>query len=274
MATGYVKVHREVMDHPVFDDEWLLKVFLWCIMQANFREGRVQRGSFTTGRFEAARLLKADPSRVYRAFKRLESLGCIKVASNTRFTIVSVCNYSTYQSDEETQRTAESKPQKSNNKKDDLTPLFPGTSDYFEAPERTTIEQRSNNDRTLIEEGKNAKKGRKRDTSQPRPQVTVETVTIPPALDTTDARAALSRWLDYKRIRREAYKSASFVENLLAEFAPHGAAAFIQSVNASMGRNYAGVFPPKGTPNGKPRIGPGQTYDPNAAIHDPEHGKI
>jgi hypothetical protein len=73
MATGYVKLHRESMDHPVFDDPWLWKVFTWCIMRANFadsqyKDGPVERGSFKTGRNAAAESLNASKkARLYFA---------------------------------------------------------------------------------------------------------------------------------------------------------------------------------------------------------------
>ena len=131
---GYVKLYREAEDHPVFDDPWLWKVFCWCIMRANYKDGRDSRGSFTTGRFRAAEQLRATPSRVYEAWQRLERLGCITVKADSQCTTITVCNYSTYQSDDE------SKQQQSNN-------------------EATAKQQQSNNEATQIERREEWKKG-------------------------------------------------------------------------------------------------------------------
>lgn len=115
MGAGYVKTHRESMEHAVFDDPWLWKVFSWCVMRANFRDsntssGLVKRGSFTTGRIRAADELKMSPSRVYRLLHKLEDLGSIKIDANSGWTTVTVCNYDTYQSDDPSERTADEQP--------------------------------------------------------------------------------------------------------------------------------------------------------------------
>lgn len=136
MATGYVKLHREAEDHPVFDDPWLWKVFCWCVMRANYKDGRHARGTFTTGRFRAAEQLRAKPSRVYEAWRRLERLGCIAVKADSQCTTITVCNYSTYQSDDDAgQQQSDNDP--------------------------TTIRQQSNNDPTQIERREEGKKGRR-----------------------------------------------------------------------------------------------------------------
>jgi hypothetical protein len=112
---GYVKLHRDAMDHSVFRDEWLWKVFCWCVMKANFRpvtgaHQTVPRGAFTTGRNRAAEELDASPSRVYRAFDRLKALGCITVKPNNNWTTITVCNYETYNSTEDDDRTTNGQP--------------------------------------------------------------------------------------------------------------------------------------------------------------------
>jgi hypothetical protein len=112
---GYVKLHRDAMDHSVFQDEWLWKVFCWCVMKANFRPvagayQTIPRGAFTTGRNRAAEELNASPSRVYRAFDRLKALGCIKVEPNNNWTTITVCNYETYNTTEDDDRTTGGQP--------------------------------------------------------------------------------------------------------------------------------------------------------------------
>jgi hypothetical protein len=111
MGRGYVKLHREAIDHEVFQDEWLWKLFCWCVLKANFKADNfkgefVPRGSFVTGRMRAAEELGAAPSRVYRGLRRLEELGCITTKANSNWTTVTVCNYNTYQIQEDDNRTA------------------------------------------------------------------------------------------------------------------------------------------------------------------------
>ena len=103
MGVGYVLEHRSTMDHAVFHDPYLYKVWRWCNMRANFKDsntaaGVVKRGSFTTGRIRAADELNMSPSRVYRLLHKLAELGSVRIESNSNWTTITVCNYETYQS--------------------------------------------------------------------------------------------------------------------------------------------------------------------------------
>lgn len=104
---GYIKLHRDSIDHAVFQDPWLWKLFCWCLLKANFRPSvfrgqPVPRGSFVTGRNAASDALLVSPSRVYRGFDRLVALGCLNVTPNNNWTTITVCNYETYNSREAT----------------------------------------------------------------------------------------------------------------------------------------------------------------------------
>lgn len=85
------------MDHPVFADDWLWRLFCWCIMRASYKEGKDKRGSFTTGRNDAADRLGVSPSKVYRGLQKLRDLGCISLEVNSSWTTITVCNYDIYQ---------------------------------------------------------------------------------------------------------------------------------------------------------------------------------
>lgn len=231
MATGYVKLHREAEDHPVFDDPWLWKVFTWCIMRANFRDGRDKRGSFSTGRFRAAEQLRATPSRVYEAWRRLERMGCITVKANSQFTTITICNYETYQSDDDA--TATTKQQPSDN-------------------DPTTKQQQSNNDPTQEEEWKNDKKGKKersrgggidrRGVRKPQEQPPLPDE-LPPALQANEMRAALENWLAYKAERREFYTPIglqSLVSRIDRLARIHGAEGITDAMERAMAGNWSG----------------------------------
>lgn len=109
---GYVKVHRKIVDSAVWHDEGLLKVFMWCIIRASYRvkgfkfygeEEKLEVGQFITGRFSASEELHMHESRVYRALKHLEEWGMIRLKSDNKRTVITVCNYGAYQ-DPKTQR--------------------------------------------------------------------------------------------------------------------------------------------------------------------------
>lgn len=111
--SGWVKLWRSAMDSAVFCDRdpFIFKLFCWCVMKAAHKadvwQGEtIERGQFITGRFSAARELQVDPNKIVRGFARLAELGCIETKANSRRTLVTVCNYTTYQSSDNANRTA------------------------------------------------------------------------------------------------------------------------------------------------------------------------
>jgi len=230
---GYVKLHREAMDHAVFHDEWLWKVFCWCVMKANFRtfvgqRQTVPRGSFTTGRNRAGDELNASPSRVYRAFERLQGLGCIQVSPNNNWTTITVCNYETYNSMEDDDRTTDEQP--ANN-------------------ERTTDEQRTN----TIEETKKLR-------SQ---EVNTPVAPIPPELSREPFNAAWADWLLYRKERRLSTRTRTIAAQLTS-LAPLGPDAAAECLRLSIRNGWQGIFPERMNLNGSNKqpahVGPGQRY--------------
>jgi hypothetical protein len=224
------------MDHAVFDDEWLWKLFSWCVMRANFRDsytadGLVKRGSFTIGRIAASRELRCSDSRVYRGLKRLESLGSIVLKANSRFTTITVCNYDTYQGDDGQERTADEQPVNS---------------------ERTAGEQpviQPANTRIRREEGK---KGR----SNKTPPVSLED-----SLKTCEqVRVEISpvwhQWLTYKHERGDKFTPTGLrnaVTHVETKIVAHGVQAVAAAMQKAMAAGWQGwdndgAFP-------KPRAG-------------------
>ena len=107
MISGYIKLHRRLLESEVFKDPKLLKTWLWILCQANFKPvtlntGKaLQTGQFATSYGRAALHLECSVNTVRRHFKRLKAMEMIDVQSGAQFTVVSVCNYSSYQHNDE-----------------------------------------------------------------------------------------------------------------------------------------------------------------------------
>ena len=111
MEKGYIFTYRELMNKPIFEDPWLLKIWLWCLFKASyvpqkFLKGNtvieLERGQFIFGREEAANELsssshKISPSSFYRKMKLLEKLGSISLNVNSHGTLATIVNYDIYQ---------------------------------------------------------------------------------------------------------------------------------------------------------------------------------
>lgn len=113
MVGDWIRLHRKVIDSQVFSDHKLLAVWIWCLCRANYKPRfvngqRVEAGEFVTGKLSGAEELHMSPSAFYRALKKLESWGQIKLTANSKWTTVSICHWKTYQQRERSERTAES----------------------------------------------------------------------------------------------------------------------------------------------------------------------
>jgi hypothetical protein len=98
----WVKMHRKIIDSRVFSDDRALKLWIWCLATANWRsswfEGvEVGVGELVFGQRSVAPVLKMSPSTAWRTLKRLESWDMVRLKTNRKFTIVSLCQWSTYQ---------------------------------------------------------------------------------------------------------------------------------------------------------------------------------
>ena len=106
---GWIKLHRKIIDNPVFDNPDLFHLFVYCLIAANHNptvivwngeEKNMERGSFITGRKSLSEKLKQSESKIYRNLKTLEKLNIITQKSNNRFTLINVVNYCNYQGSE------------------------------------------------------------------------------------------------------------------------------------------------------------------------------
>lgn len=108
--TGWIKLHRKLLDSPIFQNEKLFKVFAYCLMKASHKDhtqlvGRrvveLEKGQFVFGRKRASEELRLKESTVRDYIKLLENLGTIVVKSNNKFSVITVVNWAIYQSMEE-----------------------------------------------------------------------------------------------------------------------------------------------------------------------------
>jgi hypothetical protein len=111
---GWLKLHRKAMGSVVFSDASLWHCWTACLMLASFERRQFQSlrqpepivlepGQFITGRYELAAVLygprkaKSKAMTAWRTLGKLEKLNKIRVKSEHHFSIVTICNWSTYQ---------------------------------------------------------------------------------------------------------------------------------------------------------------------------------
>ena len=115
---GWIKLHRSLLKSAVFDDPQLLKLWLWCLLKATHtpRETVIEKqlvklepGQFTTGRFKLEEEFnRGTPKRkrvsaitLWRWLKKLEEWQMLNIKTYSKFSIVTVSNWTEYQQDEQ-----------------------------------------------------------------------------------------------------------------------------------------------------------------------------
>ena len=105
---GWISLHRQIISKPIFDNEKLLKVFIWCLLKATHIEheqlvGRIKvnllPGQFVTGRNKASVELNMKPTTAWEYLKILEKNESIDIKSNNKFSVVTIVNWELYQSE-------------------------------------------------------------------------------------------------------------------------------------------------------------------------------
>lgn len=123
MDNGFILLSRSLLDSEVFASQKMLKIWLWCLLKANYKDNfvplkvgkgetivKVKRGQFLFGRFKAEEELFIDGSTIYKIMQKLEQIGNINIESNNQYSVITICNYNTYQSSNNYKVTAKEQP--------------------------------------------------------------------------------------------------------------------------------------------------------------------
>ena len=107
---GAILISRALIDSEVFASEKLLKIWIWLLIKANYKERTVpikigagqstvtiKRGQLLFGRLSAENELFIDGSTIYKCIKRLEKLKNIEIKSSSHYSVITICNYDYYQ---------------------------------------------------------------------------------------------------------------------------------------------------------------------------------
>ena len=120
---GYIKLYRKLLNNKVFDNEKLLKVWIWCLLKASHSDHdqlvglktvHLEPGQFIFGRFKAAEELKINPNTLKDYMKFLENEKFITIKGTNKYSIVTVDNGDLHQSgeDEDTTKNTNKTPTK------------------------------------------------------------------------------------------------------------------------------------------------------------------
>ncbi|WP_193065347.1 DNA replication protein DnaD [Oceanobacillus oncorhynchi] len=110
---GWIKLHRKLLGSPIFQNEKLLKVFMYCLLKASHSDhqqvvGRqivpLKPGQFVFGRKKAAIELDLKESTVRDYMNTLKSDNVITITPTNKFSVITVVNWEFYQDEKEDNR--------------------------------------------------------------------------------------------------------------------------------------------------------------------------
>ena len=239
MDNGWIKLHRKLLDSEIFASQIGLKIWLWCLMKASHKKrfipikiGKgeaivtIEKGSFIFGRHSAEKELNISGSTVYKWIKKLQDMGMINIKSDSHYSIITICNYEDYQKKDEQQVAPIEQPLDS---------------------QVTAIEQ----PRDTYKNVKNVENVEKEVT----PKNSVDSIVSKFGLN-EDMGEVVFDWLEYKKERRESYKSERGIKAFvtkLKNLSGDNVAVAKKITEQSFANNWAGIFELKGGNNGKDR---------------------
>jgi hypothetical protein len=105
---GWVKLSRTLLDKPIFQNEKLLKVWIWCLLKAThtgyeqlvgLQKVWLEPGQFIFGRKKSAEELSITESTVWRLMQFLADKNnpSLEIVSYTKYSVITIVNWTGYQ---------------------------------------------------------------------------------------------------------------------------------------------------------------------------------
>lgn len=255
--SGWIKLHRSIRRWEWWSDVNTRLVFLELIMSANHKPSRwkgieIGRGQLVTGRKKLAQNVGISERAIRTSLKRLQMTNEVAIETTSRYSIITVVNYDTYQ-DKPGQATSETTSET--------------TSKRPASDQQVTTNK---NDQELLKNEEEDKKPplpplgeTPKNDPKPNPTPISQAKAVQAVFDSRSgpwlgiaATEALETWIKYRRELKRPL-TATGVKTILKKYALD-TSGFIGAVEHSISKGYQGLF----DPDNRQRAGP---RDPNAA---------
>lgn len=102
MDEGYILLYRKMLNWEWMSDANTLAVFIYCLLRANWKDGKFQgtevhRGEFVTSIASLAAELGLSVQNIRTSLRHLESTGEITSKSHAKYRIIAISHYDDYQ---------------------------------------------------------------------------------------------------------------------------------------------------------------------------------
>lgn len=103
--TGWIKIYRSLCEWEWFTSPQTLQLFIYILLNANHLDKKwhgleIKRGQFITSRSHLSQATGLTQQEVRTCLNRLKSTSTLTSTSTSKFTIITVCNFDSYQGDD------------------------------------------------------------------------------------------------------------------------------------------------------------------------------
>ena len=103
-GNGFILLHRKITDWEWYQNPNTFRVFLHCLLMANYTDGRfegmdIKRGQFVTSLPNLSKQTRLSVQQVRTALDHLKLTGEITDCSTSKFRVITVVKYDQYQQD-------------------------------------------------------------------------------------------------------------------------------------------------------------------------------
>ena len=99
---GWISLHRKITEWEWYHDASMYKLFTYLLLFANYEDKKfegiiIKRGQILIGRKDLSKKLNISEQSVRTFIKRLKSTSEITIKSTNKYSVITICNYDSYQ---------------------------------------------------------------------------------------------------------------------------------------------------------------------------------
>lgn len=218
---GYIKLHRQLLDWEWYSDNNTFRVFIHCLLKANYKEKnwkgiQIKRGQFVTSTSKLSTELGLSVNKIRLSLTKLKQTKEITIKTTNKNTLVTIVNFDTYQD-------IENEKHKQNNK-------------------QNTIKSQTNHKQTTTtKERKNIKNNKNTN----RKKVNQKKKDFDFGNLSANFIEKINEFMQYRAEIKKPFKSDRSVQqkinSLKKEVAEYGEQIVIESINLSIENGYQGT---------------------------------
>ena len=118
---GWISLHRKLVEWEWYSDANTMRLFVHCLLKANHVDKKwrgidIYRGQFLTSIESLSRELRLSSQKIRTSISKLKSTGEITIKTTSKYSMISIACYDSYQGDNKLEGKQATNKQQTNNK--------------------------------------------------------------------------------------------------------------------------------------------------------------